>query len=634
MAKVRLFLFLTLWWYLSTNLVFGQSPEKDAVVLPVEIMSAIDLRPHSLQWRTSREASSFQNALQAWMQGEFYDPALQSLVRSMTEDSIWYRISIVNPTAIAHKLHLGLGANFLVFSQAVIERDGESEVVFTESNRQPFSERAVETARLVSRAFEISPNSEAVVWIGISVDGSSDIGLSLMTPDDLAASYLALTNLQTAFYVSVIFIALFMLGFLFVYFSWAQFFYLAFFLILAAYNAQLSGLMFQWVWPNSPWWNGYASHYIGLTGIMCAAWAAWLFVSASSRHPVFRIASLTFQGVGILAMLAPFFLPLVTVKALLGPVVLIFFVVQFWAAIIALRFKVDGGYIVAAASVVLVLYLGVFTIGSQFEGLIPAFWIAVVLHFGPVLDGVLRFSSTVLQSYRLKQQQIEGLNRLEYVQSTFADVRHDMRQPLGAMRMSLEGVEDGADTNKMKEKLSTLKEGLDYLEGVIEQAKPPSKGELNPVTEDDVAEVAPANLYLNCMQRMFAEEASSKGIELRIVPSSVLVIAPAYSLIRIMSNLVHNSILHSQGDKIVIGTRHIGRANVTFQILDNGIGYQLPSLPDGQRAKERTKHGNGLHIVLELAQANGIRLEQYSRPRQITSTTLAVEKASDDKGLP
>ena len=630
--RKQFYLCLILWWAVSTSAVFGQSVAGDVVVLPSEISGAIDLRSNAKQWRSPRDGATLELAQQAWDQGLFLDPSLQSPGRSMTQDAIWYRVVIANPNAVDHLVHFVLGANFLVFSQAAIEQDGAVEVIFTESNRQSFSERAHKTPRLASRAFEIPANSETILWVGIVVDGSSDIGQSLMTPDDLAAAHLTLSNLQTAFYVSVAFIGLFMLGFLFVYFSWAQFFYFAFFLILAAYNAQLSGLMFQWVWPNAPWWNGYASHFIGLSGIMCAAWAAWLFVSAGSRRrPVFRIASFIFQGIGFLAMAAPFVLPLVTVKALLGPVVLIFLIVQFWGAFIALRDRLDGSYIIAAASVILVVYLGIFTIGSQFEGLIPKFWIVLVLHFGPLLDGVLRFSSTVLQSYRMKQQQAEGSRRLALMQDTLEAVRHDMRQPLGTMRMSLEGVEQGVEKGAMRDNLSALRQSLDYLEGVIDQTGTEYENVATADTDIDGAENAPVNLYLNCLRRMFTQEAASKGIDLRIVPSSAFVHAPPLDLTRIMSNLVHNSIRHSKGDKIVIGVRHTDGAKVLLQIVDNGIGYKLPDPSKADTSRPRTKHGNGLRITSEMAQNCGIGMKLASRPGRMTTMILSVPRARTDE---
>lgn len=627
-VRIRLFLCLIVGWVLSISVTFGQSMAQTGIALPNEISSAIDLRANSMRWRTSRNATSFSTAQQAWAQGAFQNSAVQDTARSMTQDAIWYRVDISNPSETNHVLHLVLGANFLVFSEAVVERDGAFDVVFRESNRQPFSARDIKTPRLASRAFEVPPDSETVLWIAIAVDGSSDIALSLMTPEDLLDSHLTLSNLQTAFYTSVLFIALFMLGFLFVYFSWAQFFYLAFFLILAAYNAQLSGLMFQWIWPNGPWWNGYASHYIGLSGIMCAAWAAWLFVSAGHPRPVFRIASLTFQGIGFLAMAAPLFLPLVTVKALLGPVVLIFLIIQFWGAFIALRDRLDGGYIIAAASAVLVVYLGVFTIGSQVEGLIPTFWIVLVLHFGPLLDGVLRFSSSLLQSYRLKQQQVESIRDLAHMKNTLEAVRHDMRQPLGTMRMSLDGVEHGSGQVTLKENLAALRQSFDYLEGVIDQTTPANSKGANKQLMVSAAEVAPVNLYLNCMRRMFTQQASENGIDLRIVPSSAHVLAPPLELTRIMSNLVHNSIQHSKGSKILIGVRSVNSSILNLQIIDNGIGYEMPTKT--QKPRGNAKHGHGLHITSDLAKASGVAIAMTSFPDLMNSMTLSIPFASEE----
>ena len=613
---------------LSTWQVNAQSSGLTPVVLPETLLAPLQIRDDAVQWRAPRYAAAFKDARLAWRQGAFIDPSGQEQTRSMTVDAIWYRIGIANPTTTNFRFHVALGSYYLVFGEVVLERAGNWETVLTESNAQPFWQRDIQTPQLVSQAFDIPQNSETVLWIGMAADGSSDIGISLLTPQDLAVSHLRSSNFQTAYYVSIALIGMSMLCFLFVYFSWAQFLYFAFFVILAAYNAQLSGVMFQWVWPNAPCWNGYASHYIGMSGVMCAAWATYLFVSADQARPVFRWASIMFQVIGLLAMLAPFVLPLVTIKSLLGLAVLFFLILQFWGAFIAIRHRVDGNFFVAAASCILIVYLGVFTVGSQFDGLIPAFWVALALHVGPLLDGVLRFFSTVLQSYKLKQDQVDGQRRLSHLQETLQAVRHDIRQPLGTMRTFLDRLEREKDQGEVSEKISVLKESLDYLEGVIEETSPPQTHQLSALDTAKDIELAPVELYLTCMARMFSQEASAKGIDLRVIRSSALVLAPPLTLTRIMANLVHNSILHSRGTKIVIGVRRAGGGKVSVQILDNGIGYTLPNRIIAGTDRARAKHGNGLRIAMDLAKSSNVKVTQISHPHRLTLTKLGLDTES------
>jgi signal transduction histidine kinase len=106
---------------------------------------------------------------------------------------------------------------------------------------------------------------------------------------------------------------------------------------------------------------------------------------------------------------------------------------------------------------------------------------------------------------------------------------------------------------------------------------------------------------------MFSQEAEKNGCKIKFLKCSQSVNVEPLELMRIMSNLISNSINHAPGARIIVGCRRKA-ANISFQVHDNGPGIcsndQQRIFEPHQRGSTSNGSGLGLSIVKELITSN------------------------------
>jgi len=112
--------------------------------------------------------------------------------------------------------------------------------------------------------------------------------------------------------------------------------------------------------------------------------------------------------------------------------------------------------------------------------------------------------------------------------------------------------------------------------------------------------------------------ASANGIDLRVVPSRVQVLADRSLLSQIIGNIVGNAITHSGATRITLGVRRRGEG-CRVEVHDNGRGIDSEALPlvfaRGWRGvSSATGTGLGLWIASSLAAILGVKLSVKSTP--------------------
>jgi CheY-like chemotaxis protein/anti-sigma regulatory factor (Ser/Thr protein kinase) len=127
----------------------------------------------------------------------------------------------------------------------------------------------------------------------------------------------------------------------------------------------------------------------------------------------------------------------------------------------------------------------------------------------------------------------------------------------------------------------------------------------------------------------FMPLAAAKSLELRIVPSSLVVETDRNLLRRLVQNLVSNAIKYTRAGKIIVGVRRRGDL-AEIQVLDSGIGIEADKLnsvfqefrrlDDGIREAEGL--GLGLSIVDRIARV--LRVEIRMRSEKGKGTTASV----------
>lgn len=507
---------------------------------------------------------------------------------------------------------LDTGRPFLRHLDIWIEENGVARPVLSVKRDSTFQQRQRPQRILVSRNFELKPEAELRVWIYLESDSTSTLPIRFYGASEAALADFKSEISLTVFYTVALILLLFVFAFAFALSSRVSFYYGGFFAMILAYNAQLNGTLFQYVWPDFPHWNALASHPLGLGAIIFALMMAREFNKPGKKRPVLNAVVLTVVAIAALYIFAPAVLPLTTAKTFAGPIVLTFLVLQIVLSAVAIRDGIPGAKFYVLGSVVLFGYIGIFTALSQGHWLVGSANKEIIVRYGQLLDGMIYCLAVVRQTWVLRKTATQSERLAESRALELATTRHDIRQPLLSLRMALDSlpVQTGREASMTR---SRLVESLGYLEELVKNR---SGGSETAMTGTDngkqqVHQAFPLSVVMDNAAFMFADEAQTRGMVLTAVRSSVSVAADPIDLLRILTNLVSNAVQHSGADRIVIGARRNGRT-ATIHVIDNGRGMS-PEQFEQMKQLHRTGDGSageglGLSVTTRLAEANGWRV--------------------------
>jgi signal transduction histidine kinase/ActR/RegA family two-component response regulator len=181
---------------------------------------------------------------------------------------------------------------------------------------------------------------------------------------------------------------------------------------------------------------------------------------------------------------------------------------------------------------------------------------------------------------RIAKEHAEAANRAK--SQFLAAASHDLRQPTHALSLFIAALRSmakrpqvkGEDVGAVAARLQLALDGLGrLLNGLLDVSR----------LEAGVVEINRAPILLqdrlNELHNAFSGPAQAKGLELKIMPTSLWADSDPVVLARVLSNLVANAVRYTERGRILIGCRR--RANaIEIQVLDTGIG-----IAEDQRAK-------------------------------------------------
>lgn len=218
---------------------------------------------------------------------------------------------------------------------------------------------------------------------------------------------------------------------------------------------------------------------------------------------------------------------------------------------------------------------------------------------------------------RLNQQE-SALREVSAQKSRYlAIASHDLRQPL---QITMMGLEKGIESTEGKVRDSLMRaqraaERLqDQLERLTEVVRADMAGEdaRPPITEVRVSGL------LRQVSEAHQQTARAKGLELRVIESSLRVASDPDALFTLLNNLVMNAIAYTEKGRVVIGCRRKGPM-CRIEVHDTGRGIAPESLVNIFKAFHRlqpetgTGLGLGLTIVKETASLLGHTLSVHSQ---------------------
>jgi signal transduction histidine kinase len=185
-----------------------------------------------------------------------------------------------------------------------------------------------------------------------------------------------------------------------------------------------------------------------------------------------------------------------------------------------------------------------------------------------------------------------------------AEAAHDLRQPIHAVRMTIEATDGAADRR------DAIERSFAYLEGLVaEQLE----------TAPKAPAPARADAVLSNLREMFGADADARGMDLPVMPCSAPLHGDPLQIMQILSNLVSNAVQYTRTRRIIVGARRIP-GGLRFDVHDQGPGLSAEDLARAPGARllahsdDPGGHGLSLGMVDELTRKN--RLTLAHRPRE------------------
>ncbi len=199
-----------------------------------------------------------------------------------------------------------------------------------------------------------------------------------------------------------------------------------------------------------------------------------------------------------------------------------------------------------------------------------------------------------------------------------AAASHDLRQPLQAIGLWIELLQERIDDADTRRVLDRVKDTARSAEQVVDGLLDIARLDLGAVSGEptDVA----INELFDHLASQFTPLARAKGLTLRVRTSSAVIRSDPALLERVLANFLSNAIRYTEHGSILLGCRR-RHGRVSIQVLDTGPGIPNESLGDvfrefvqlrSARSARPGGAGLGLSIASRIADLLGCRLDVAS----------------------
>lgn len=568
-------------------------------------------------------------------------------------DGIWLRLDLVNMSSERLQRYLMLQTNFMTQIDVYVVGVAGPRNVLSQDESSTFDERPVPYHELIA-PFTLEPQERAQIFVRYRSNGNTVLPLAIEDEIGLATTTNAQLTRNFAFYgvmgmaiLASIIARIFFPSPTFV----AYFFYGAAVLLLLF---QRDGYAFQFLWPNAPAWNDFATLPVGAALPLFAAIFTRTYLNAKDLHP-----SIDKILLGVCALQVG----VVASSAIIGPAA-----AKQWALI------------TVAIAIVIFISIGVvafrhygrrtlfFLIG--WTGLLAGtlmmsavHWIGVdltraqsldIMRGSLVFDGLMMglasiFSVVNIQrdNARLTEERVAILDTNVRMHQRFArlqekyevarelahskdemvsDLTHDLRQPLFALRASINKLSDGEASTQAS---SEVEESFEYIEALVEATLQRSidREESDEPPSGNAGQTTQLARVFGSLEAMFADDARERGNTLEISPTSAVLACPPFPVLRIASNFVSNAIRHAPGSTVSVSAFDEGDS-VRIVVSDTGPGMDPATLEAVKHrgAQDGEGHGLGLSIVDKVAREAGFEWSIESEAGLGTKAWLRVSK--------
>lgn len=551
----------------------------------------------------------------------------------------WLRFDLQNDTGL-NDWRLAVNENFFQkFAVYYVDATGTMQVLDAQDEGSPYPSRSVESPQLTS-AFTLAPGARSTLYIAFYSGGSSEITWRILSAPAFNDWTSRRTSKNFVFYgmVSILIIGASLAALTTRRGVFAA--YGAYMLSALFFLAHADGTTFQYLWPNNPALNAYATVPIGLGLILSAATFARMFLQTKIYHPLMDRLLLATCVAGLALFAASFVVDTQPIKKYLIVMAMITTLLVALGGFIAARtrFREVRFYVIAwsgalLSSVLMTLrhWFGVeIPQEVQFDSMRAVLVVDAILMGLAIMDRINQLRKaheTALQqsleqaqrSVSLSQRLLDLEDQMERTEElgvqrrqSLTDTVHDLRQPLNALRLNIRALsEQGAGAEAVAEVENTL----GYLETLVSDELSHALREQNDPAPTVIGDT------LNAVKDMFIADAEARGLSLSVIPSTLTTTTPPLAMMRIVANLVSNAIRITDQGGVVVGVRRDGGTRIEVhdtgpglsqQTFEAAIAGQLAGPSDDANTNSGT--GLGLSIVHALAEENGGRFTMMQKP--------------------
>jgi two-component system sensor histidine kinase SenX3 len=244
----------------------------------------------------------------------------------------------------------------------------------------------------------------------------------------------------------------------------------------------------------------------------------------------------------------------------------------------------------------------------------------------------------VLAEDRTREHRVEAIRR-DFV----ANVSHELKTPVGALRLLAEAVEEAADDPQAVTRFAArMQTEATRLSRLVQQII-----ELSRLQDDEAPDQPLAVDVDRVVERAvdaLAIEAKAKDIELVYDGQRGLEVVGNGDQVRLaLSNLLANAVTYSPEHSSVMISAVQGERVVDLTVTDQGVGIPAEELDriferfyrvDPARHRSTGGTGLGLSIVKHVAATHGGEVKVWSEPGQGSSFTLRLPRLHGEPPLP
>lgn len=169
------------------------------------------------------------------------------------------------------------------------------------------------------------------------------------------------------------------------------------------------------------------------------------------------------------------------------------------------------------------------------------------------------------------KQQTDAANKASHEKSRFlATASHDLRQPLHAINLFVETLDNKIATSEQQHELDRIRKGLQSLGGLFDALLDISRLDSEMVKTERVT--FQLDELIKKIIDQFSSEAAIKNLDVRLNNSNQIVYSDPIMLERILRNLLSNAIHYTEQGNIEIFCLTNTNDTVSIHVLDTGIG--------------------------------------------------------------